>query len=431
LSLRLKSTFVLVSPYAISLLLEPSEHDKYFQDLKLAEPGLPKAKISYSFTPVGTRDFLESQSIAADYARPIWRHGKGDNGTESACSGQQTSRMSYHIVSIDSANCSLSCRDGQLTCKTAEGERKLPLEDVASIIITSFSAQIHSHLFLQAAKHGVALIICEAFKPVSLVLPANRSTDTLLTRAVLNLPDKTRQQLWQRTVDAKCENQFALAEHIAPANRRLAEMKAATSGRKPHKEAIVAKSFWQTFGESLGDKEFTRNRAAGGLNSLLNYGYAVLLSTVLQKLFGVGLDPTFGISHVARERSTPLAYDLMEPFRPCVDWRVYQWVKRLNHQPPSQPGSSRRQSAPSDPGRQCLSGLTSAATEKAKNGYEVTKEFRGWVTGFPLERVGYLDFTLEIQGVIEGVVRSFRHAVLSNQTTLYKPWRAQPSKWIS
>ncbi len=69
---------------------------------------------------------------------------------------------------------------------------------------------------------------------------------------------------------------------------------------------------------------------------MLNYGYAVLLSTVLQKLFGVGLDPTFGISHVARERSTPLAYDLMEPFRTCVDWRVIQWVQQHNGHPPSQ-----------------------------------------------------------------------------------------------
>jgi CRISPR/Cas system-associated endonuclease Cas1 len=69
--------------------------------------------------------------------------------------------MSYHIVSIDAPQCSLSCKDGQLTCKTADGvERKLPLEDVASIIITSFSASIHSELFLQAAKQGVALIIC-------------------------------------------------------------------------------------------------------------------------------------------------------------------------------------------------------------------------------------------------------------------------------
>src|SRR5438093_13568985 len=116
--------------------------------------------------------------------------------------------MSFQIVSIDSPQCSLSCRDGQLTCKTAHGERKLPLEDIASIIITSFSANLHSHLFLEAAKHGVALIICEAFKPVSLVLPANRSTDTLLSRALLTLREGTRQQLWQKTIDAKCQNEF-------------------------------------------------------------------------------------------------------------------------------------------------------------------------------------------------------------------------------
>ncbi len=359
--------------------------------------------------------------------------------------------MSYHIVSIDAANCSLSCRDGQLTCKSAEGEKKLPLEDVASIIITSWSAQIHSELFLQAAKHGVALIICESFKPVSLVLPANRSTDTLLSRALLTLPPRTVAQLWQKTVDAKCANQLALAEQLAPGDTRLAALRTTALGKKPHKEAICAKAFWQIFGTAaerkaqpsptpltpalsphpmkgegdqtagedgssnrdrllprpLGgegrgegasareDAPFTRTREGGGLNDLLNYGYAVLLSTVLQKLFGVGLDPTWGISHAPRERATPLAYDLMEPFRPCVDWRVYQWVTQ--HPDPKD--------------------------------WTVTKEYRKWVTGFPLERVEYLEFTLEIQGVIEGVVRGFRRAVLENKIGFYRPWMPDGGKW--
>jgi hypothetical protein len=75
--------------------------------------------------------------------------------------------VSYHIVNIDSPECSLSCRDGQLTCKTDAGERKLPLEDIAAIIITSFSASIHSQLLLEAAKHGIRLILRENFKPTS------------------------------------------------------------------------------------------------------------------------------------------------------------------------------------------------------------------------------------------------------------------------
>ena len=156
--------------------------------------------------------------------------------------------MSYHIVSIDSANCSLSCRDGQLLCRSAEGENKLPLEDVASILITSWSAQIHSELFLQAAKHGVALIICESFKPISLVLPANRSTDTLLSRALLELSPRVREMLWQKTVEAKCRNQLSLASHLAPKEAKLEGLRRAVLSGKSHREAICAKAFWQLFG---------------------------------------------------------------------------------------------------------------------------------------------------------------------------------------
>ena len=306
--------------------------------------------------------------------------------------------MSFHIVSIDTPQCSLTCKDGQLIRRApGEPDKTLPIEDVASIIITSFSASIHSSLFLEAAKHGVALIICEAFKPVSLVLPANRSTDTLLSRALLKLEEKQRARLWQATVDAKCRNQSMLAERIAPGDSALAILHATALGKKPHKEGICAKLFWQAFGRAMGEEEFSRDRGSGGLNALLNYGYAVLLSTVLQKLFGVGLDPTFGISHVPRERATPLAYDLMEPFRPCVDWRVAQWVAQAH-------------------------GEASGAA------WEVSREFRQWVTGFPLEKVEYLGLELNVQSCIEGVVRGFRRAVLHGDLKHYRPWISAPPR---
>jgi CRISPR-associated protein Cas1 len=304
--------------------------------------------------------------------------------------------MSYHIVSIDSPNCSLTCKDGQLVYKSGGEERKLPLEDIAAILITSFNASIHSHLLLEAAKHGVAFIICEAFKPVSLVLPANRSIDTLLSRALLDLDTRTRESLWNRTIDAKCRNQYALARHIAPDDPALASLRATAHGRLGHKESVCARLFWGLFGRALNQPAFRRETdAPGGLNALLNYGYAVLLSTVLQKLFAVGLDPTWGLSHVARERATPLAYDLMEPFRPCVDWRVWQWTRK-HPDPPA---------------------------------WEVTKEFRGWVTGFTLERVEHLEISLEVRGVIEGVIRGFRRAVMENGARPYHPWIPNPEQW--
>lgn len=304
--------------------------------------------------------------------------------------------MSYHIVTIDAPSCALSCTNGQLTCKTDDAEHSIPLEDVAAIVITSFSASIHSRLLLEAAKQGIGLIICEAFKPVSLVLPANRSTDTFLTRAQLSISVVQRERLWKRTINAKCRNQLSLATLLAPQDPLLPRLCSWANGKHPQKESEAARLYWKIFSRTVAKTdEFKRGRHEGGINPLLNYGYAILLSTILQKLFALGIDPTFGIGHATREHATPLAYDLMEPFRPCVDWRVAQWIR-------DQPDES---------------------------AWVVGKPFRQWITAFPIEQTNYLNLTLELRGVIEGVTRSFRKALIESKTTLYKPWTPPNSKW--
>ena len=304
--------------------------------------------------------------------------------------------MSYHIINIDSPRCSISCRKGQLTCVDEEGRTKqAPLEDVAAIVITSFSAQLHSHLLLEAAKHGVALVICERFQPISLLLPANRSTDTLLTKAALTLDRKKVDVLWRKTVDAKCLNQALLAQELLAEHPKLEVLHKRALSKAQGKEGTCARYYWGIFAEALGLSDFRRNRDGGGVNDLLNFGYAVLLSLTLQKLLACGLDPTLGISHEVRERSTPLAYDIMEPFRPCVDYRVARWVLE----------------------------------ETSLGDYRINGRFRHYVTEFVLERVGYLGLEMDLKNCIEDVIRSFRKAVLTGQTRSYKPWTPSNSKW--
>jgi hypothetical protein len=46
-----------------------------------------------------------------------------------------------------------------------------------------------------------------------------------------------------------------------------------------------------------------------------------------------------------------------------------------------------------------------------------------------LIRVDYLELTLEINGVIEGVIRSFRKAVTASETGPYQPWIQRNTKW--
>jgi CRISP-associated protein Cas1 len=49
---------------------------------------------------------------------------------------------------------------------------------------------------------------------------------------------------------------------------------------------------------------------------MLNYGYTVLAALCHRSLLIHGLTPALGVKHMPRYRSTPLVFDLMEPFRP-------------------------------------------------------------------------------------------------------------------
>ena len=305
--------------------------------------------------------------------------------------------MSYHIVNIDSADAVLACENGQLVCVDEQKNRRsIPLEDVASIIITGFRSTITNQLIIEAAANGIALIVCEHFKPVSIMLPVDRSTDTSLSRAQVSLHTRQRATLWRRTVRAKVKNQLLLSEHIAPGLSATKALRKLFDGSREPSESVAARYHWRAFSIGINDKDFRRNRSAGGINSMLNYGYAVLLSVVIQKLLGVGIDPTFGISHAIREHATPLAYDLMEPFRPYVDWQVIECFSKQACKP-----------------RDVI----------------MDKETRGLLTELMVKEVFDGVDRLELRMAVEERIRTFRKAVMEHKPSLYKPWILKASKW--
>jgi CRISPR-associated protein Cas1 len=301
--------------------------------------------------------------------------------------------MSYHVVTVESPKAVLDCAHGQFFCSTAEGTRQLPLDDIAAIIVCCFSAKIEMRLLVEAAKRGIGLVLCERFSPVALMLPADRATDTLLTRAWQAASAETLAALWRKTLDAKCANQETLASYWQSDHPALAKIRSALPRHFPAKEAAVAKLYWHVFRDAAGQPDFARKRGDGEINACLDYGYAVLLARILQLCFACGLDPTFGIGHATAERSMPLAYDLMEPFRPLVDARLAGWVRQAG--------------APSLEDR----------------------NFKKFLLLFLEQRIGYLGRETPVQAVMERAVRSFRSALLRNEPEAYRPWMACNSKW--
>lgn len=70
--------------------------------------------------------------------------------------------------------------------------------------------------------------------------------------------------------------------------------------------------------------EFVRSDDENTINGMLNYGYAILLSEVSRKIAENGYLTEFGIHHDSEKNPFNLACDLMEPFRPFVDKKVFE-----------------------------------------------------------------------------------------------------------
>ena len=64
------------------------------------------------------------------------------------------------------------------------------------------------------------------------------------------------------------------------------------------------------------------------LNSGLDYGYAILRSYLARLCVGYGLNSQLGIHHRNEYNRFNLVDDMIEPFRPFVDYFAYRLLER-------------------------------------------------------------------------------------------------------
>lgn len=177
-------------------------------------------------------------------------------------------------------------------------------------------------------QHNVAIITCDAsHMPVGLFMPLDGgSTQTERFRFQIEASLPLKKQLWQQTVSAKIWNQARVLEKIGFEVENLYRWsREVRSGDSENLEGRAAAFYWQ----HIFSKKFQFYRNRGGIppNNLLNYGYAILRAIVARALVSSGLLPTLGIFHRNKYNAYCLADDIMEPYRPFVDWEVYRIVE--------------------------------------------------------------------------------------------------------
>lgn len=226
--------------------------------------------------------------------------------------------------------CHLKCRDEQMVVSYSHvkgyeelPEKVVPIEDIGMIMLEHQQITLTHYLLYKLVEENVAVVSCNDKKhPTGMMLPLEGNTlQQERFDAQINATEPLKKQLWQQTVKAKITNQAAVFEHWSIKNAYLINIaKNVKSGDAGNNEAKAAVYYWSNLFPPVWN--FYRKREGLPPNNLLNYGYAILRATVARSLVGAGLLPTFGIFHRNRYNAYCLADDIMEPYRPFVDFII-------------------------------------------------------------------------------------------------------------
>jgi CRISPR-associated protein Cas1 len=212
----------------------------------------------------------------------------------------------------------LNTADGQIVVVQDDGEVRVPLEDIAYIVLDAPHASLTSTLLSACMDAGIVIVsVDQRHTPNGVMLPFhNHHRQAGVAAAQLAVSEPFKKRCWQRIVIRKIENQAAhLSAADRPGSEALSAMaKRVGSGDSDNIEARAAREYWGALFTN-----FIRDDPADLRNKLLNYGYAVVRAGVARALVAYGLLPSVGLNHASVTNAFNLADDLFEPFRPFVD----------------------------------------------------------------------------------------------------------------
>lgn len=226
---------------------------------------------------------------------------------------------------------SITTRYNQLVLKNELREGVIPVEDVGFLVIDHAEIYLSIPAMNLLIEHNAAIIVCgKNHLPNGLFLNLNsHHIQQELFKKQIDASVPLKKQLWQQTIIEKITNQGLLLERITGVKNQFPFLASKVlSGDSTNMEGVAASQYWKQF----FDMPFKRERYGDYPNNFLNYGYAILRAATARALSGSGLLNTLGIHHKNKYNAFALADDIMEPFRPIVDEKVYELMQNYEEQ---------------------------------------------------------------------------------------------------
>ena len=239
--------------------------------------------------------------------------------------------MIGRIVEVADDRRHLFMHRGFLVVQDTEGERKelgqVPLDDIAAVIANAHGLSYTNNLLVALAERGAPFVLCAAnHNAVGMLLPVEGNFEqSHRIEAQIAASQPTHKRMWAAIVRSKLEQQAAALEAAGAPTAPLAALATKVkSGDPDNLEAQGAQRYWKL----LFGTDFRRDQNAPGTNALLNYGYTVLRAATARAVIAAGLHPSIGLHHSHDNNAMRLVDDVMEPFRPVIDLKVWHLKRK-------------------------------------------------------------------------------------------------------
>lgn len=234
--------------------------------------------------------------------------------------------MGWRIVHVKDGDI-LKLRLDNLEIHKKDNKVYIPLSDITMVVLEGNRTTITTKLLSSLSQNNVGLVICDdKYLPVGIYLPYGQYHH--YSKRVIKQSQWTKEQkgqIWKNVISQKMNNQLAYAKFAGVDSDRLELMQDLISnlvvGDTTNREGPVAKVYF----DSLYGKTFTRDDD-DLINAAMNFGYAILRSCMARIVVGNGLVTMLGIFHRNEFNSFNLVDDLMEPYRPLMDYWVNKYV---------------------------------------------------------------------------------------------------------
>lgn len=232
--------------------------------------------------------------------------------------------MGFRLVMIEN-DVSIKLKLDNLIIQRDEKSLWIPIEDISIILIDNMKTTLTSRILCALAEHNVGIIFCnQEHLPIGFYSSYdNHSRISKSIHYQINSSKEYYNILWKFIVKAKINNQKKVLEKL---NKNPNVIKLLNQfceevciGDTTNREAHAAKVYFN----ELMECSFSRGNEDILLNSGLDYGYAIFRSYLAKLCVGYGLNSQLGIHHRNEYNRFNLVDDLIEPFRPFVDYFTY------------------------------------------------------------------------------------------------------------